>query len=426
MKRLLQSTVARNALALYGIQAAQYILPWFTYPYLTRVLHPANWGRILMAQAFIQLFVVTTEYGFNFTATQAVAIHRDDVFRLSKILTAVTVAKVLLMCASLAAMLAITLAVPSLRAELPLYSITFLAVLGNVLFPVWLFQGLEQMQFITYREIFARLIGLLPTFLLVHKESDVLWAAGVQSGSVVFAGLIGLFSLPRVTQARFVPVTRAEVLDTFKDGWHVFLSTAAITIYTRGNTFILGLMAGDVAVGYYGSALRLVESGKGLVSPLSTAIFPHVSRMAHEDPPAAFAFLRRHTGRLMLPFVGISLILLAGAPLLIRILNGPSYMPAVPLLMIMSPIPAIVAAGTVYATYYMLSLGYKRQWSNLIIQAGVANFAVLIPLLFVMRPEYAMAITATATELYVLLGAWRFYWKTHRGGPVSALENVEE
>jgi polysaccharide transporter, PST family len=422
VKRLLRSTVGRNALALYGIQAAQYILPWFTYPYLTRVLHPANWGRLLIAQAFIQLFVVVTEYGFNFTATQAVAIHRDDVFRLSKILSAVTVAKTLLMCLSAVAMLAITLLVPSLRAELPLYCITFLLVVGNVLFPVWLFQGLEQMQFITFRELLARLIGLMPTFLLVRQESDILWAAGVQSGSAAFAGLIGLFSMPRITKARFVRVTPAEVLDTFKDGWHVFLSTAAITIYTRGNTFILGLMAAPVAAGYYGSALRLVESGKGLVSPLSTAIFPHVTRMAHEDPPAAFAFLRRHAGRLMLPFVGISLMLLAGAPLLIRILNGPAYRPAVPLLMIMSPIPAIVAAGTVYATYYMLSLGYKRQWSNLIIQAGVVNFMVLIPLLFVLRPEYAMAITATATELYVLLGSWRFYWKTHRAGPVNALE----
>ena len=419
MKRLLRSTVARNALALYGIQAAQYILPWFTYPYLTRVLHPANWGRIIIAQAFIQFFVVITEYGFNLTATQAVAIHRDDIPRLSRILTSVTAAKTLLMLASLAAMLAIVWSAPSLRGELPLFGITFLSVVGNVLFPVWLFQGLEQMQFITFREILARLLGLLPTFLLVRHESDILWAAAVQSGSVAFAGLIGLFSLPRVTKARFVRVTPGEVLDTFRDGWHVFLSTAAITIYTRGNTFILGLIAPPAAAGFYGSAQRLVDSAKALVFPLSTAIFPHVTRMAHEDPPAAFAFLRRHTARLMLPFVGLSLALLAGAPLLIHILNGSQYRPAVPLLMIMSPIPAIVAAGTVYATYYMLGLGYKKQWSNLIIQAGAVNFLVLIPLIFLMKPEVAMSITAVATELYVLLGAWRFYWKTHRGGGLA-------
>ncbi len=298
MKRYLQSTVARNALALYGIQAAQYILPWFTYPYLTRVLHPASWGRLLFAQAFVQFFVVITEYGFNFTATREVAIHRDDTARLSKILTSVTVAKILLMSASLIVMTAISMSVPTLRADLPLFAITFLTVVGNVLFPVWLFQGLEEMQFITFREIAARLIGLLPTFLLVRSESDILWAAGVQSGSVAFAGIIGLFSLPRVTRARFVPVTTSEILGTFKDGWHVFLSTAAITIYTRSNTFILGLMAAPQAVGYYGAALRLVDTAKGLVSPLSTAIFPHVSRLSHEDPEGAVAFLRRHSKRL--------------------------------------------------------------------------------------------------------------------------------
>ena len=417
MKRYLQSTVARNALALYGIQAAQYILPWFTYPYLTRVLHPANWGRILIAQAFVQFFVVITEYGFNFTATREVAIHRDDLGRLSKILTSVTVAKILLMSASLVMMVAIAMAVPSLRPELPLYAITFLTVIGNVLFPVWLFQGLEQMQFITFREIAARLIGLLPTFLLVRNESDILWAAGVQSGSVAFAGLIGLFSLPRITKARFVPVTTREVFDTFREGWHVFLSTAAITIYTRSNTFILGLIAAPEAAGYYGTALRLVDTAKTLVSPLSTAIFPHVSRLSHENPEGAVAFLRRHTGRLMLPFLAISLALLAGAPLVIRILNGKQYAPAVPLLMIMAPIPAIVAAGTVYATYYMLGLGYKKEWSRLIIGAGLVNFAVLLPLLLILRPEYAMSITATATEAYVLIGSYLFYRKRHQQTP---------
>jgi PST family polysaccharide transporter len=424
VKRYFQSTVARNAIALYGIQAAQYILPWFTYPYLTRVLHPAGWGRILIAQAFVQFFVIVTDYGFNFTATREVAIHRNDLGKLSKILTSVTVAKLLLMTASLVAMIVIAKSVPSLRSELPLYLITFLTVIGNVIFPVWLFQGLEEMQFLAFREIGARLIGLLPTFLLVRNESDILWAAAVQSGSVAFAGLIGLFSVPRVTKARFVRVTTKEVLGTFRDGWHVFLSTAAITVYTRSNTFILGLIAPPAVAGYFGTALRLVDTTKGLVTPLSTSIFPHISRLSSEDPEGAINFIRRHTMRLMLPFFGISLALLAGAPLMIRVLNGKQYTPAIPLLMVMSPIPAIVSAAVIYATYYMLGLGYKKEWSRIFIQAGFVNFLVMLPLLRVISPGMTMAITATATEAYVLVAAYLFYRKTHRKKAVTSTGGI--
>ena len=56
---------------------------------------------------------------------------------------------------------------------MPLYLISFTAVVGNVLFPQWLFQGLEEMGYITAREIGARLIGLLPTFLLVPKRATI-------------------------------------------------------------------------------------------------------------------------------------------------------------------------------------------------------------------------------------------------------------
>ena len=404
----------RNALSLYGIQAANYILPWFTFPYLLRVLGVEKFGAIAFAQAFVSYFLVVTEYGFNFTATREISIHREDQLKLSQIFTATMLAKTLLMLGSLGVFSAMVFLVPRFRVDAPLYFVTFLSVIANVIFPQWLFQGIEKMENITYREVGARLLGLAPTFLLVHRPSDYLVAAGIQSGSMLLAGIAGYVGFRKVTTARLVPVSLREIKRTFVEGWHVFLSTAAITLYTRSNTFVLGMLASDRDVGYFSAAQRLVDAGKALVFPLTTAIFPHISRLAHESPEKAVAFIRRNTLRLTAPFALISVLWIVAAPLVGRILFGPKFGPSVPLLRIMAPIPMVVAIGSIYATYYMLGMGYKKQWSQLIISAGAFNFVVLVPLLYVTSASYAVAITCTLVETWVMAGSWIFYQVKNR------------
>ena len=399
----------RNALSLYGIQAANYILPWFTFPYLLRVLGAEKFGAISFAQAFVTYFQVVTEYGFNFTATREVSIYRDDQEKLSRIFSATMAAKTILMLGSLVVLSVVVLTVPMFRADAALYFISFLVVIANVVFPQWLFQGIEKMENITYREVGARLLGLAPTFLLVRGPGDYLVAAGVQSGSLLLAGLVGYLGFRRATTARLVPVSWAEVQRTLAEGWHVFISTAAITLYTRSNTVVLGLIASRAEVGYFSAAQRLVDAGKALVFPLTTAIFPHISRLSNESPEIAMAFIRRHTWKLTAPFALISALWLFGAPLVGRILFGPKFGPSIRLLQVMSPIPMIVAIGSIYATYYMLGMGFKKEWSRLILSAGAFNFVILLPLLLVVKPTMAVAITSTVVELWVTAGAWIFY-----------------
>jgi len=407
--RFFRSSVVRNALSLYGIQAANYILPWFTFPYLLRVIGVEKFGAIAFAQAFVSYFDVVTRYGFDFTATREISIHRDNAGKLSQIFTATLVAKTLLMLVSLTVFSGMVFLIPRFRVDAKLFFITFLAVVANVIFPQWLFQGIEKMENITYREVGARLLGLAPTFLLVHQPSDYLVAAGIQSGSMLLAGAAGYVGFRKVTTARLVRVNVREVKRTFVEGWHVFLSTAAITLYTRSNTFVLGLLATDREVGYFSAAQRLVDAGKALVFPLTTAIFPHISRLSHESPEKAIAFIRRNTLRLTAPFVLISVVWVAAAPLVGRILFGPRFGPSAPLLRIMAPIPMLVAISSIYSTYYMLGMGYKKQWSQLILSAGAFNFVVLVPLLFVTSATYAVSITCTLVEAWVMAGAWIFY-----------------
>jgi PST family polysaccharide transporter len=423
-RRFFRRAIVRNALSLYSIQAATYILPWFTFPYVFRVIGPEKYGEIAFAAALIAYFQSVTEYGFNLTATREVSIHRNDPVKLSQIFSATMYAKAILSAGSFIVLTGIVFAVPRFRADAPLFFVTFLVILANLVFPVWLFQGLEKMESITYREVGARLIGLAPTFLLVKKPSDYLMVAAINSGSLILAGAAGYIGFSKITDARLTRVSFAEIRRTFAEGWNVFLSTAAITLYTRSNTFILGLIGSPAEVGYFSAAQRLIEAGKALVSPLTTAIYPHISRLSHDSPREGMAFIRRNTMRLVLPFLLISCGLLWVAPPLSVLLLGQKFAPSIPLLRIMSFTPLAFAISAIYATFYMLGMGYKKEWSRLVMSAGAFNFAVLLPLLHFTSPSVAISITSFLVEVWVMAGSYLFFRRKERVPPVPKPETL--
>jgi PST family polysaccharide transporter len=413
IRRLSRHRIARNAIALYGSQAANNILPWITFPYLTRVLGPEKWGLIGWSQEFIRYFIVISSFGFDLTATRQVAIHRDDPEKLSRIFSAVMIARALLAAGCFVAMLLIVEATPAMRPHLVLFMIAYLNVLGNVLFPQWLFQGLEKMGVVTAREIGTRLVGLLPTFLLVHGPQDYLWAATVQSGSGAVAALAGLLMMGKYTTARFRLVSWSEILDQYKEGWHVFLSMAAMNLYGSSNRFILRFLSGDRGVGLLLVAQRLIDAANSVAIVLSISMFPYISNLAATRRKDAMALFRRAERLIAIPFSLLSLGIFALAPLGIRILVGRQYAGTVPLLQLMSPMPLLLAFGNLYATQFMLGLGYKKEWSRIVIEGAGVNFLVLLVLLPFFDPGKCVAVTATVVEGWILLRSWLFYRK-HR------------
>jgi polysaccharide transporter, PST family len=329
--------------------------------------------------------------------------------KVSQIFSSVIAAKTFLTVIGFVLMITIVLATPKLRPHLVLFCLSYLAVIGDLLFPLWLFQGLQKIENLVWRDLCAKFLSLVLIFAFVHRDSDYLWAAGFQAGSTVIAGVVGLITVPLLTPVRWAMPSVREAVTALREGWPVFLSMTAMSLTASTNILILGLRSGPTDVAFYTAAGRLIVALRMLVSPLVTALYPHISHMAFISRDNAIAFLRKYAPMLMAPFFAGSLILVAGASPIMRILYGMKYLEAVPLLRILAFSPLLCALTHIYSTFFMLAFGYEKEWSRIILWSTALNFIVLIPLMYVVWPPAATSAAWITVDAFVATTAYAFY-----------------
>ena len=405
--------VGRNALVLYASQIAQYILPLLTLPYLTRVLSRDKFGELAFAHSLLQYFVTLTEFGFGLSATRYIAIHRAGGTNLDRYCSAVIAAKVSLLTLSAALVMVLVQTVPAIGRDPWVVYLTFLNVVGTALFPSWLFQGLQRMEYILYRDIGTRILGVAGVFLFVRKAEDYLLVPVVQFGVVATMGILSLLTVRSSCGIRLTRVSVGEVSAVMRESLPLFLSQAAILLYTTTNTFLLGLLAPPFKVASFSVAQRVIAAVKSLIFPLMTALYPHISLKGVHARPEVVRLIRFAVLRLGWIFALISIGLAVTPPLVVPIMFGDKYKDAAILLQFMAPIPFVLFLGSLYATQYMLGLGYRREWLRLIVSAAVFNFACLGLLSALLEIELAVSLTTVGVEMYILAGAYWFYRRTN-------------
>lgn len=400
------SRLRENITALFVLKGANALLPLVLVPYLVRVLGPEKFGLIAFAQAFIQYFSMLTNYGFNLSATRAVATLRDDPERVCALFGAVTVIKLAFLALGAVVLAAVLAFVPRFAQHRALYWIVFLSVFSSVLFPVWLFQGMERMRPIPAITVVPQVLVLLGVLLLVHGPQDYLRAAGLQVAGSIGSGILALIVVRRVIRLRWRWPRVTELRATLADGWHVFLSTAAISLYTSSNVFILGLLTNPVAVGYFSVAEKIVKAFQDALGPVSQAVYPHIAGIGTGSRAAALRFIRKllRVQGLATFAASVMLFLLAGP--IVSVVFGAQYRPSVILVRWMAWLPFIIGLSNVFGIQTMLNFDMKRSFTRIIVTWGLCNIAMIIPLTMWRGPEgTAMSILVTEIGVTAAMGA---------------------
>lgn len=391
-----------NIFSLGVLKGANYILPLITVPYLVRVLGPEYFGLLAFAMATIGYFMLITDYGFNLSATRQISIHRNDKDKVNEIFSSVMMIKTALMVVSFGLMSLLVLSFEKFSQHWEVYFITFGIVIGQVLFPVWLFQGIERMKYITFLNIGAKVFFTVCIYVFVQEQADYLLVPLLTAMGFIVAGIWSLYLVKKEFNVSFILQTTATLKFQLAEGWHVFFSSMAISIYTISTTFILGLFTNTTVVGYFAAADKIVQAVKGLYQPVSQAIFPLIGKKIHEEKQAGMAFIHKTTWVVGTGMFVISVMLFLLAEPIVHLLLGAQYQQSVLLLQIMAFLPVIIALSNIFGIQTMLNLGFKQAFSGILVAAavlGVGLSLVLVP----MYEGLGTAVTLLAVEVFVTI-----------------------
>ena len=369
-------------------------------PYLLRILGPEKYGAVVLAQAVVTFGVLLTEYSFNFTATQKISQERNDIQKMSSAFWNIQFAKTLLAAGAVAGIFLISALVPKLRAEQGIIAATTPLIVGAVLFPQWFFQGVERMLPITICSVVARLMSLPLLFLFVNKAEDAWKAAMIQSSTTMLAGLIAAWMIYRARLITPVFPRFAEVRQCYKEGWPIFAANIAISIYTVLNPIILGFVTSNAQVGMFGAADKIRSAAQGMLSPISLAAFPRVNVLMADSQSKASKFVRKLLllqGGLAL---AMSVVIIAFAPQIVRIVMGSRFEDAIPVLRTLGFLPFVVGLSNVLGVQIMLPFGMKKEFSKIVTCSAILSI-LLIALLGYFAMAWGAATGVLVAELFV-------------------------
>lgn len=406
-----KSRLFGNILSLGFLQGANYLLPLMTIPYLVRVLGPDYFGLLAFATATIMYVALLTDYGFNLSATRQISIYRENHGRVSEIFSSVMVIKSFLMLLGFIIIIILITMVNKFHEHWEVYIVTFGVVVGQVLFPVWLFQGIEMMKYITYVNIVSKSIFTILIFIFVKSESDYLMVPFFTALGAIFGGLWSMHLILNKMNYKFVWPAWGDIKFQLKDGWHVFFSSMAISLYTVSTTFILGLLTNNAAVGQFSAVDKIIQAGKGVYQPVSQAIFPMIGKKFQEDKNSALDFIKKFTKIIIFVMSLLSVFIFFFADSIVNLILGNKFSDAVILLRIMSPLPLIVALSNILGIQVMLNLGLKAPFSGILTMAALIG----VTLSFLWVPvfqERGTAYTLLTVEIFVTLTMFIYVW-TH-------------
>ena len=291
-----------NFFSLLTLQGTNYVLPLITFPYLVQVLGVEYFGLLAFATAVIAYFSIIVDYGFNLTATREISIHRENKEKIVEIFSAVMTIKIVLMIFSFILLSLIVFSFERLSSNWEVYLITFGTVIGHVLFPIWFFQGMERMKYISYLNIFAKVLFTIAIFVFVKEQSDFYLVPLLTSIGFIVAGIWSLVLIYREFDVKFKWQSIATLKSYFIDGWHIFVSRIYVNIYTTTNIILLGLFINNTAVGYYSIAEKIVVAIGGLFQPANQTIYPYLARKYKDNFELFLSFIKK----ISLVFLAIS------------------------------------------------------------------------------------------------------------------------
>ncbi|MFZ9977813.1 MAG: oligosaccharide flippase family protein [Candidatus Kapaibacteriota bacterium] len=349
----------KNFFSLTFLKGLEYLVPLFLVPYLVRTLGLERYGIVQSAVSFMYIFYILTNFGFNYSAARQISIYRDNPEMSSKIAGAILILKSLLMMLSFIIMLGLAMSIPSLQSELGLIILTFGFIIGDVLFPVWLYQGYEKMFYLSRFQIIARIVLFVCTIVLIKTPEDYLYYPMIYYGSQILMAISTLMFANRLLGVSIAVPTKDILVREYRLALKPFFSSIAQVLYTQPRLFYVSLIASPMMTG----AFAIADKAAGVFQLFPAWLFvisalPRLSYMYEHEQEKCMKTLAMYQKWTCIYAFIMTPIALISAPWIIYAFSGQFHEEATFIFRILCVETLILTANIFLIHYFPISGNY--------------------------------------------------------------------
>ena len=388
--------VFKNIFSLFFLRGSLHILHFITYPFLMRMLGVERFGLVVFGQSVIMFFALLTDFGFNLSAVKYVSIVREDKKKVEEIFNSVFFIKVFLGVISFLILLFLVFFVDRFKVERLFFLLMYGYIVGYILFPIWFFQGVEDMKYITFFNLLGRVFYTITLFVFIRKPEDYIIVPALLSISMIISGFFSFFlAVKKYRLTLFFPGF-SGVFSLAKKSFHFFLSNLFVSLYNYSNVIFIGLVLGNAAAGYYSMAEKIFQAITTLYAPINDALYPYMAKFKN------LGFFKKVLGYatlLNVIFLGFVVML---AKWIILIVYGKYYPDTVMVLKILS-LSGVIWLPALLIGYPLLgAFGRDSLANNSIIFASILHIAMLT-ILSPIATIQMVAFLTIITQLVILV-----------------------
>jgi PST family polysaccharide transporter len=394
--------LAGNFLVLAGAEVASKVITLATFAFVARLVGPSGFGYLEFASSIALCAALFVDQGFGVYGAREIARTPSAT---AQLVTEIAWLRFVLAGVAYAGLYLFVSMLDRPESSKQLVLLYGLTVVLTPLMLQWVFQGYDRMLPVAGMQVLRQGAFALVVFLLLQRR-DQLWAVGVAELTGAASVVIVSLWLYRRQFHRGVALKPAFSWRVVGEGSTIGLGQLLWSLRMYGATIVVGMIATEKDVGFFGAAMRLTIGLNAFVWIYFFNLFPSLARNWRLRPTDFQRLMSRSIRTAGWLSLGGGLLWVLLAPFVIRLAYGAAFAGAILPLQWMS---GICALGAIHGNFrFGLIAATHERYATLSAGIGTAIALVLIPLGYSRLGLEGATIALLAGEAAVWITSYAF------------------
>jgi O-antigen/teichoic acid export membrane protein len=395
-------SIKKNFLYNGLLSISNYVFPFLTFPYISRVLGVENLGKCNFVDGVINYFLLFASLGIGAIGIREIAKNKGNRTKLevvySSLLTFNFITTLVVSIIYIVAILYIT----KLDSYKELLYIGLGKIISTMFLIEWFYAGIENFRFIAIRSILIKLGYIFFVFLLIKNPEDYQIYFLLTISITVLNALVNLYYSRKFVKINFNGLSLKPLCQPiFVMGFHSLLTY----MYTSFNIIYLGFIAGDKEVGYYTTAIKIYTILLSIFTAFTTVMLPRMSHLVlNKEMNEIKSLINKSYDALFILSIPLLSICTMLAPQIVYIIAGPGFEGAIIPMQIVMPLILIIGIAQILIIQILMPFNNDRHIFvnsfigaivglvlNLVLISRLSSIGSAIALVF---SEFAVVVSA--------------------------------